>query len=870
VEADVRRFVYSPKVYAFVRTEWAPKGFDISDYIVRGNVHRVQNAASTAEIELRNPDKMFTHPGNPTFRPMDPITIFLTRVKDRPVQVFTGYLDTTPYIQLFPGTVTLKATCTLKRLLHTFWDPSLPYVFDGFLREYGWNLNPKTGEMFSEALYDGPTLSASSRALNDGSFGQLLFGVMKEIGGWTDDTIYIEKLPDGKNGSADIVEKVTAIYNSIAKDNEPIKGSIETLLRGLIGTGSAGAGGGPLGDVGTAEGGPKKFQTAANKWGKKLGVPPHILMGIAEVETGFGANNGPSSAGARGYMQFMPQTRAFYLKKYGVDAWGSIDEAVHAAALYLRAAGIASDVRKAIYAYNHAEWYVDDVLKAAEKYKGAEDDDQTGGPPIDNTSEKDAKDNSRAKGAAPKDGTTDPDKESESADEDRDKLLDASKLKGRFGSGLAALDGAGKGLLPIARLAQIMSDGQIDVSAGRIHHDPGTQHELGLALDLAIAGVSSPEPKKDALYKVIQRLVPICKQIIYRNTAYFDGQKQAYGATDHMDHIHVSIYPKYKDDPEGVAAAVVKAMNGEKLGDVGTGDSDGPATGSGDSTNASAFAAYLNLPGVFDVAEAIGLAGQKSLLNDQPLFPFVQQLAQGSLRNFQSMPNGNFYAFFPDYFGGFGHRTPYWLIDDIEILDGRIDLTDEFLATHVYIVGDINFDQRIDLLDRLQSGGVMDLESAFKSGFIKLADTQASGDSSAGLGVEEVMNRENVLKFLQRYGARPYKEELPMIRSPFFEAFLAYQKFMQLWAKQFSTQFQFTFMPELYPGGIVGLPDHGIQLYVEEVIHTFDYESGFTTEAMLSSPAAMTHAAAGPDNISAGMVRGFDAATTESQKKLSK
>jgi hypothetical protein len=210
------------------------------------------------------------------------------------------------------------------------------------------------------------------------------------------------------------------------------------------------------------------------------------------------------------------------------------------------------------------------------------------------------------------------------------------------------------------------------------------------------------------------------------------------------------------------------------------------------------------------------------------------------------MPNGNFFAFFPDYFGGFGHRKPYWEIDDIEILDGGIDLTDEFLATHVYIVGDTNFDFQVDWLDRLQSGGVMDLESAFRSGFITRP-------------TEGEMTHQAALGFLKKYGARPYKEELPMIRSPFFEAFLAYQRFMQLWAKQFATKFQFTFMPELYPGGIVGLKDHGVQCYVEEVVHTFDYESGFTTEAILSAPRDGCHRRAGVGRHGPGLRHGHDA-----------
>lgn len=76
-----------------------------------------------------------------------------------------------------------------------------------------------------------------------------------------------------------------------------------------------------------------------------------------------------------------------------------------------------------------------------------------------------------------------------------------------------------------------------------------------------------------------------------------------------------------------------------------------------------------------------------------------------------------------------------------------------------------------------------------------------------------------------------------MIRSPYYEMFLAYQQFMLSWSRQFLTPFSFTFMPELFPGGKVGFPDHGLAMYIEEVTHTFDYVEGFTTEAALSAPS---------------------------------
>jgi hypothetical protein len=98
---------------------------------------------------------------------------------------------------------------------------------------------------------------------------------------------------------------------------------------------------------------------------------PAILAAINAIETGFGQNLGPSYAGAEGWMQFMPETWAMY----GVDANGdgakdpnNPEDAIHAAARYLSAAGFPGDVWGAIWAYNHADWYVEDVLEHAGCY----------------------------------------------------------------------------------------------------------------------------------------------------------------------------------------------------------------------------------------------------------------------------------------------------------------------------------------------------------------------------------------------------------------------------------------------------------------------------------------------------------------------
>nr|WP_281497349.1 peptidoglycan DD-metalloendopeptidase family protein [Ornithinimicrobium sp. F0845] len=105
-------------------------------------------------------------------------------------------------------------------------------------------------------------------------------------------------------------------------------------------------------------------------------IPWTLLAGIGMAETAHGRNIATSSAGAQGLMQFMPATFA----AYGIDGDGDGIADIHndadsifSAGNYLLAAGLTNGpqgVRDALFAYNHADWYVNDVLHYAHAYGG--------------------------------------------------------------------------------------------------------------------------------------------------------------------------------------------------------------------------------------------------------------------------------------------------------------------------------------------------------------------------------------------------------------------------------------------------------------------------------------------------------------------
>src|SRR4051794_7460363 len=102
--------------------------------------------------------------------------------------------------------------------------------------------------------------------------------------------------------------------------------------------------------------------------GIEYGIRWEVLAAINEIETDYGRNLNVSTAGAVGWMQFLPST----WKHWGVDAnhdkrkdpYNPVD-AIFSAARYLKAAGATDNLHRAIFAYNHADWYVDSVLLRA-------------------------------------------------------------------------------------------------------------------------------------------------------------------------------------------------------------------------------------------------------------------------------------------------------------------------------------------------------------------------------------------------------------------------------------------------------------------------------------------------------------------------
>ncbi|MFY9580226.1 MAG: lytic transglycosylase domain-containing protein [Gaiellaceae bacterium] len=97
---------------------------------------------------------------------------------------------------------------------------------------------------------------------------------------------------------------------------------------------------------------------------RRFGVAWRVLAAVNFVESAFGKLRSASAAGAQGPMQF---TRSSW-RKYGLG--GNVHDphdAILGAANYLRAAGARRNIRRALYAYNPSQLYVDAVLRYARR-----------------------------------------------------------------------------------------------------------------------------------------------------------------------------------------------------------------------------------------------------------------------------------------------------------------------------------------------------------------------------------------------------------------------------------------------------------------------------------------------------------------------
>lgn len=252
----------------------------------------------------------------------------------------------------------------------------------------------------------------------------------------------------------------------------------------------------------------------------------------------------------------------------------------------------------------------------------------------------------------------------------------------------------------------------------------------------------------------------------------------------------------------------------------------------------------------YDMRASVMVGTPRAFLLDNPVMNDITQILGSGLRLYQSAPNGDFVAWFPDYYGIYG-TDPVMEISPVEIIDFEIYHDDNQLATHVGIVGDTNgIGQQVSNVDWITTNGVVSIQDTSTMAILfgtflgqgnNLSDNFTVGQTKPTK--QYLNNLQSVATFLNTYGMRPFVQTQQMIHSHAMEYMYALQQFMLQWVNQFVSTVQTTFMPEVYPGMriTINMPNQSgsndnYEFYVMGVTHQGSRSGGFTTSMNLTAP----------------------------------
>ena len=796
-----KTLIYSPQVRIVIAS--GGKEINVSEDVIRGRVVRVIDAVSQAEFYLNNKNGKYTG----KIRRMDKVVIWMKRITW--IQVFTGYLDVVPAYDLFPTEAYIRASCTLKRVKYTYWDKGLPASL--ILLNPNINVNSSNIEIANEAP--------------DGATGIIIHDLLTKVGGWPANQVLIQQIPtafmDFMKANIKLVDQ-QEVFNRILKF---IQGG--GVADGLIypwtsSPGSVpapqGSGGrytqdqvislvkGVLNDQALVSDGKIAFFVAyimkvsgGNPKYRKTdsGRDMYGLLGLDHLGT---SGKALTISQLQDPVANIKQAWIFSGKGSSLSYWSntlglgnppdnltSIQQRVSSVAAYNTSAAVTPSNSATQLSSNpmqdlFTKFYGQNNLQAAAQvvnFAAAQLGKPYGSP------------NPQDGGGGNGDGS--------------DGTWDCSGLV------MKAFESVGLSL-PHSAVGQARKTFHYQVPKSNGTHwvagDSTTPGDLQGG-DLIFFPGSAPQAGGDGVPDI-------------GHVAIYVGGDQVIEAGSPVQ------YSTIKSRLDGSAGYRNTANFVTRPISMLYSLNDNTGTWQNTNENGGTDAQYRLFNFLFgnsttDNTLSNLLKDDFGPANDESLLTSISQICSASMRSFQSGPNGDFIAFFPDYFG-INKTQAVWDIEDVEIIDLKIQANDDELVTHVYTVGDTNMTGSVDAGDFTASSGEVSIK--MKS----IMDQVLAMQSNTGFMSDPDL-------FLQRYGLRPMTSQLSIIRSHYYEFFSSLYTFLQQWAKQFSTDVKICFMPELYPGMRLNLINHNVCVYVESVIHTFDYQEGFQTYPTISCPS---------------------------------
>lgn len=784
-----KTLVYSPQIRILIVHDGVE--YDVSADIIRGTLVRKTNSVSTIAWSMANRNLRYTSPdavNGVRFARMDRMTVWMKRFTW--VQVFTGYLDSVPHLQLYPGTVEFRASCTLKRLLHTYWNPGLPQSSELLRQASIAASGPDEGE-------------AGNKLATDSGLGAMMRGILMEVGNWKEDQISIADIPAG------FVEYVSEGVSKAGGDPQ-----LEQLkkLFGFNEANSVSGGASNGGSIGPPDGDaytPEQIVAIAEAAGfTGDGLINAVAVCLAESGGRPAVTN--TVGNSAGTDQGLWQINSYYHPEWPAPA--IFDPATNAAAAFKISSGGTN--WQPWSTFSHWGTYAKHLdtaraAVAAPRVKLPAGTGQSNAPASGTTN---------PNPGAPT--TTNPTPTVPGAPKRPDGSVIDERLKPVPDSEGAVQYALSKIGCPYVWGANSETEFDcssltqrayraIGISIGRTTYDQASAGKKISRSQLQRGDLIQPTDGHTVIYLG-------GNQVVHAPTT---------GQNVKVENIWWSIDNSYSMNN--------LAQNGGADPNAPYGNPEGELGGTGTGTSAPNGAAKLaqNLfswifsPEQFITEMSQQLKGERSLIADEPLMQITQSIMTASMRNFSSAPNGDFVAWYPDYFGIDKNNKAVLQLEDIEMQDVKINLSDDPLTTHVFVAGDFTMvNAPVSIGGWMATAGIATVETQWL--FKRLI--------AYSPGMPDNATPQDILS---TFGARPFSQSYSNIASPVMEFMIAVQVFMQKWAEQYATTVQFTFMPELFPGMRINMAGHNLQVYVSEVSHNFDYAAGFSTSAVISSPS---------------------------------
>lgn len=833
---EIPTFIYNPGVQVYIEVTDKDTGkkriLDVSEDLVSGSLTRRVNGVSSFQFELQNPGRKYDYP-KPIFTPMDRIIVNMKRVKW--MRVFTGYLNQVPVFSVWPRNITLTASCSLKRLQYWWWDPGLETSYELILR--------------------GIQGGQEKGTVGDGGMKGAALALLDQVVGWKLDRVHIGAIPPKwfdlaapvfKAIQADIDAHSAAVEAAmnITGGNSTINGaSYNTRSVSVLEGVPIPATSGKVSTFGGNKDATTKGHSMAN--GEPIDTaPPYYcamrwqysnLAGQVLKEKSWFLGSQKQGNGKRIVVSNPKNGKVCIVR---AADWGPGSGGVKE---YQSADSRVLDLDTASFAY--LELATDDLVMI-----GWAEDQTSGnlGPVI----------NADVKDAASVTSSRQPVGQATGAQvvanglalADRDRVPYTQKYGGTHMEILVNPDPPGLDCSSFIQWCYVQTLGTLQPP------------NVGGPIPRTVSTQVPWARKQGAVFLPADQAMKIPGAVMYN--ARLEHTEMAVGdGRDTVGAHHTGTYVSRKTTGSSYWAGgyLLPGVNyTDTNGKYITGDAVGATpyqNGAASNTTTSNDPTTITLNPSAESADidklfgdagwvaappdatATQYQGDHAIQNDEPIFSYINNLMNASMRQWCSAPNGDIIAWFPDYFGVW-NTAAVMTIEDVELQDFSVFWTDEAIVTHQFATGSLapsvdatagsasNIATQVDFI---QGRGVASVE------ILPLIGALFGGDVAQN-AVAEGMFRDYILN---RFGARPKSDTLQgVIASPEAEFFMAMFLFMEQWAAQYQANMPLTFMPELFPGMLVRLPNYKFQAYVQEVTHNFSFgQSGsFTTQATVIAP----------------------------------